>query len=108
MGRMEFDLFATLDLIAQAPGGPEVDTVGGFKLGRLQAQFSHDDVGDLIIADMASMHTLLLGRKTYDIFARNWPLQEDDLGSGIAGTFSRIPKHLASRGRLNFDRAGSS
>jgi dihydrofolate reductase len=108
MGRIEIDLFTTLDLVAQAPGGPEEDTEGGFKFGGWQAPFSDDVVGEQIVAGIASMDALLLGRKTYDIFAGYWPLQTDDFASGIAGIFNRIPKYVASRGSVNLEWAGSS
>ena len=108
MGRIEIDLFTTLDLVAQAPGGPEEDTEGGFKFGGWQAPFSDEVVGEQIVAGIASMDALLLGRKTYDIFAGYWPRQEDGYASGIAGKLNRVPKYVASRSSLNLEWAGSS
>ncbi len=103
MGRIEIDLFATLDLVAQAPGSPQEDPEGGFKFGGWQAPFSDDVVGEQIVAGIAALDALLLGHKTYDIFAGYWPRKEDDFANGIAGIFNRVPKYVASRSRLNLD-----
>jgi len=108
MGSIEIDLFTTLDLVAQAPGGPEEDTEGGFKFGGWQAPHHDDVVGEQIVGGIVGMDALLLGRKTYDIFAGYWPKQEDDFAGGIAGKLNRVPKYVASRGNLNLDWAGSS
>lgn len=108
MGRIEIDLFATLDLVAQAPGAPEEDPEGGFRFGGWQAPFSDDVVGEQIRAGIAAMDALLLGRKTYDIFAGYWPRQEDDFAGGIARQLNRVPKYVASRRKLNLEWGGSS
>jgi dihydrofolate reductase len=108
VGRIEIDLFATLDLVAQAPGGPDEDPEGGFKFGGWQAPFPDDVVGEQIVAGIAAMDALLLGRKTYDIFAGYWPRQEDGFANGIAGQLNRVPKYVASRSKLNLAWAGSS
>jgi dihydrofolate reductase len=54
------------------------------------------------------MDVLLLGRKTYDIFAGFWAHLNDDAAGGIAGQFNRIPKYVASRVTPNLDWVGSS
>jgi len=108
MGKIEIDLFTTLDLVAQSPGAPDEDPEGGFKYGGWQAPFADDVVGEQIVAGIAAMDALLLGRKTYDIFAGYWPKQEDDFAGGIAGNLNRIPKYVASRSKLNLEWAGSS
>jgi dihydrofolate reductase len=108
MGRIEIDLFTTLDLVAQAPGAPDEDNEGGFTFGGWQAGHPDGVVGERIRAGIAATDALLLGRKTYDIFAAYWPKQEDDFAGGIAGTFNRIPKYVASRSRLSLEWAGSS
>ena len=108
MGRIEIDLFTTLDLVAQAPGGPEEDPEGGFTFGGWQAAFPDDVVGEQIGVGIAAMDALLLGRKTYDIFASYWPKQEDEFAGGIAGKLNRVPKYVASRSKLNLEWAGSS
>ncbi len=63
MGSIEIDLFTTLDLVAQAPGGPDEDTEGGFAFGGWQATHPDDVVGEQIVAGIAAMDALLLGRK---------------------------------------------
>jgi dihydrofolate reductase len=108
MGTIHIDLFATLDLVAQAPGGPEEDTEGGFAFGGWQAPLIDETAGEQISAGMVGMDALLLGRKTYDIFAGFWPHQEDGPDGGIATLFNRIPKYVASRGKPELDWAGSS
>ena len=108
MGLIHIDLFTTLDGVAQAPGGPEEDTEGGFAFGGWQAPLIDDVVGQQVGEGMAGLDALLLGRKTYDIFAAYWPHQEDNLDSEIAKLFNGVPKYVASRGRPTLDWAGSS
>lgn len=108
MGKIEIDLFTSLDFVAQAPGGQEEDPEGGFKFGGWQAPFSDSLVGEQVVAGIAAMDALLLGRKTYDIFANYWPRKVDDFAGGIAGQLNRIPKYVASRSSLNLEWAGTS
>ena len=108
MGRIHIDLFTTLDGVAQAPGGPEEDTEGGFTFGGWQAPLIDDVVGEQIGQGLAELDALLLGRKTYDIWADYWPQQEDGVDGGIATLFNRLPKYVASRGRPTLDWAGST
>jgi len=71
--------FVTLDGVVQAPGGPEEDSSGGFEYGGWTAPyFSEDDeeVGELMGKQMKSAD-LLLGRKTFEIFAAYWPVHAD-------------------------------
>jgi dihydrofolate reductase len=108
MGTIHIDLFATLDLVAQAPGDPEEDTEGGFAFGGWQAPLIDETEGEQISAGMVGMDALLLGRRTYDIFAGFWPHQENSQDGEIATLFNRIPKYVASRGKPELDWAGSS
>src|SRR5262249_33447943 len=108
VGRIQIDLFATVDLVAQAPGGRNEDPEGGFKFGGWQAPFPDEVVGEQIVAGIAAMDALLLGRKTYDIFAGYWPRKDDDFANGIAGKFNRVTKYVASRSTLNLEWAGTS
>lgn len=76
--------FITLDGVMQAPGGPEEDASNGFKYGGWTAPYFHDadqEAGDLMQKWLSSTD-LLLGRKTYDIFAAYWPTH-GDLWSGV-------------------------
>jgi dihydrofolate reductase len=107
MGTIHIDLFTTLDLVAQAPGGPEEDPEGGFTFGGWQAPLFDEAVGEQIWAGMQGLDALLLGRRTYDIFASFWPHQEDGPDGGIATLFNRVPKYVASRGNPKLDWAGS-
>lgn len=71
--------FITLDGIMQAPGGPEEDTSGAFKYGGWVAPFFNEadkDAGELMEKQMKSAD-LLLGRKTFEIFASYWPAHAD-------------------------------
>ena len=108
MGLIHIDLFTTLDGVAQAPGGPEEDTEGGFAFGGWQAPLIDDVVGQQVGEGMAGLDALLLGRKTYDIFASYWPHQEDGIDNEIAALFNRVPKYVASRGHPTLDWAGST
>ncbi|MFC5929096.1 deaminase [Cryobacterium melibiosiphilum] len=98
-GRIQIDLFTTLDGVAQAPGGPDEDTDSGFTFGGWQAPLVDATSGSQIGAGIESMDALLLGRRTYDIFAGYWPHQLDGPSSEIARKFDAIPKYVASRGR---------
>ncbi|MFE4082271.1 dihydrofolate reductase family protein [Paenarthrobacter sp. YIM B13468] len=104
MGLIHIDLFTTLDGVAQAPGGPEEDPEGGFEFGGWQAPLFDDAVGEQVESGMVGMDALLLGRRTYDIFASYWPHQDN----GIAQLFNRIPKYVTSRQSLNLEWGGSS
>jgi dihydrofolate reductase len=96
-GRISIDLFTTLDGVCQAPGGPNEDTDGGFAFGGWQAPLIDEADGAQIAEGIRSMDALLLGRRTYDIFAGYWPHQLDGSDAGIARKFDAIPKYVASR-----------
>jgi len=97
-GRIHIDHFTTLDGVAQAPGGPDEDDNGGFRFGGWQAPLIDGTVGAQVLAGIRSMDALLLGRRTYDIFAAYWPDQLNGTDAEIAGAFDAIPKYVASRG----------
>lgn len=97
MGLIHIDLFTTLDGVAQAPGGPEEDTENGFAFGGWQAPLIDEVVGEQVEAGMTGMDALLLGRRTYDIFAAYWPNVTEGEDGYIAQLFNRIPKYVASR-----------
>jgi dihydrofolate reductase len=108
MGLIHIDLFSTLDGVAQAPGAPDEDTEGGFAFGGWQAPLFDEVVGQQVGAGMEGMDALLLGRRTYDIFAAFWPEQEQGVDAGIAQLFNRIPKYVASRGAPRLEWANST
>lgn len=96
-GRITIDLFTTLDGVAQAPGGPEEDTSDDFPYGGWQAPLPDDVIGRAVGEGIARMDALVLGRRTYDIFAGYWPNHSD---SPIGRRFAEIPKYVASRSSL--------
>lgn len=104
MGRILIDLFSTLDGVAQAPGGPQEDKEGGFAFGGWQAPLGDELTGAQIMAGMEKLDALLLGRRTYDIFASYWPHEQ----GAIADLFNRVPKYVASRHDLAVDWEGST
>lgn len=103
MGLIEIEMFATLDLVAQAPGGPDEDPVG-FAFGGWQAPLIDDVSGAQVGAAYEGTDALLLGRRTYDIFAAYWPQQDDEFGT----LFNSIPKYVASRGNPDLSWAGAT
>jgi dihydrofolate reductase len=107
MGHIDIELFATLDLVGQAPGGPDEDPEG-FPFGGWQAPLLDEVSGAQISAAYEGTDALLLGRRTYDIFAAYWPHQEGGEDDQIATLFNRVPKYVASRGRPDLSWAGST
>ena len=108
MGLIHIDLFSTLDGVAQAPGGPDEDSENGFAFGGWQAPLFDEIVGEQVGAGMADLDALLLGRKTYDIFAAFWPYQEEGVDAEISTLFNRIPKYVASRSNPTLGWANST
>jgi dihydrofolate reductase len=104
MGLIDIEMFATLDLVGQAPGGPEEDPEGGFPFGGWQAPLIDEITGAQVDAAYEGTDALLLGRRTYDIFAAYWPNQDDEFGT----LFNSIPKYVASRGKPDLSWAGST
>lgn len=103
-GRITIDLFTTLDGVAQAPGGPDEDPSGGFPWGGWQAPLPDPVIGRQIGDGIAAMDALVLGRRTYDIFAAYWPRHVDN---PIGRRFADIPKYVASRGTPRLDWPGA-
>ena len=92
MGRIIANMFITLDGVYQGPGGSDEDTSDGFAFGGWQAPVTDDEAGAAIGAEIERIDALLLGRRTYDIFAAYWPHQSDDIG----GVLNRVPKYVVS------------
>src|SRR5690606_36666413 len=89
--------------------GPEEDPEGGFAFGGWQAPRFDELSGEWIGEGMATLDALLLGRKTYDIFAAYWPNQRTDSPDGtIAELFNRVPKYVASRSEPPLEWANST
>ncbi len=95
MRKLIASTFTSLDGVMQAPGGPEEDPTENFTLGGWTFAFE-DEAMDLSEAGFDGKdRELLLGRKTYEIFAGYWPHQPED--NPIARTFNAAKKHVASR-----------
>jgi len=77
----------------QAPGGPEEDVSGGFKYGGWTVPYSDEFSGKIMSDQMSMPFDLLLGRKTYDIFAGYWPHQSGDIPAGV---FNKATKYVVS------------
>src|SRR5438552_16088873 len=69
--------FISLDGVMQAPGGPEEDTSGGFKYGGWTFPYFDEFAGKVMSEQMKQPLSLLLGRKTFEIFAGYWPQHEE-------------------------------
>ena len=85
--------FITLDGVMQAPGGPEEDASGGFKFGGWSVPYFDDFLGKTMSAQMDRPFDLLLGRKTYEIFASYWPQVTDETGRGINEATKYVVSH---------------
>jgi len=83
--------FISLDGVMQAPGGPTEDTSGGFQYGGWTVPYFDEFGGQVMTEQMSKPFDLLLGRKTFEIFASYWP-QHPEEGSGI----NRATKYVAS------------
>ncbi|MBP6084826.1 dihydrofolate reductase family protein [Candidatus Gracilibacteria bacterium] len=70
--------FISLDGVMQAPGGPEEDTAGGFQYGGWTVPYFDEYLGKVMGEQMSKPFALLLGRKTFDIFASYWPQHQED------------------------------
>ncbi|MHC8358619.1 dihydrofolate reductase family protein [Pseudomonas sp. LB3P81] len=93
MRKLTVAAFISLDGVIQAPGGPEEDLSGEFRFGGWIVPYA-DEVSGQAITDLFSQpFELLLGRRTYDIFAAYWP---DSKNHAIGDLFNSVPKHVAT------------
>jgi dihydrofolate reductase len=92
-----------MDGVMQAPGGPEEDPSGGFAFGGWTAPHFDEEVGTLMDRAMGREYDLLLGRRTYEIFAAYWPTMDDEIGR----TFNAISKFVAAGPDTPMTWAGS-
>jgi dihydrofolate reductase len=88
--------FMSLDGVMQAPGGPEEDPTGGFQYGGWSFNYWDDALGQAMGGLFGQPHELLLGRKTYEIFAAHWPYQKDD---PFADALNNVRKYVATSSR---------
>jgi dihydrofolate reductase len=91
MRKIRGSIFLSLDGVMQAPGGPTEDPTGGFAHGGWLPQFFDEDVGAAIDAFFGEDYDLLLGRRTYDIFAAYWPYVGGE-ATGIGEVFDKTGK----------------
>lgn len=94
--------FVSLDGVIQAPGDPDEDRSGGFRLGGWLHQFFDEEVGERVDRLFAPPFDLLLGRRTYDIFAAYWPFNAAEAG-GIGERFDRASKYVVTRSGRSLD-----
>lgn len=99
MRRIVGGLFVSLDGVIQAPGGPTEDPTGGFAHGGWLPQFFDETVGQAMGAFFEREYDLLLGRRTYDIFAAYWPYIEEGEDAGLGEAFNRVSKYVLTRGQ---------
>jgi dihydrofolate reductase len=97
--------FITIDGVMQAPGGPEEDTTGGFTSGGWTFSYFDDFLGNVMAEQMSKPFDLLLGRKTYEIFAAYWPHQQEDPG---AAGLNNAHKYVASKTSFKLDWSNST
>ncbi len=99
----------SMDGVMQAPGGPTEDPTKGFTFGGWVMPYFDRAFGEELDRVFTDEFDLLLGRKTYEIFAGYWPYYEDDAPhGGIAARFKRIRKYLVSRsGEVDTSWSGS-
>jgi dihydrofolate reductase len=83
--------FVTLDGVMQAPGGPTEDTAGGFKHGGWTVPYFDDFLGKVMEKQISRPFDLLLGRKTFEIFASYWPTHD-----GGKNPINEATKYVAS------------
>jgi dihydrofolate reductase len=81
MRKIVVNTFLSLDGVMQAPGGPGEDPSGGFELEGWSVNYWDDLMGQQMGVTMGKPFDLLLGRKTYEIFAAHWPQASDDQGA---------------------------
>lgn len=93
--------FQSVDGVMQAPGGPEEDPTGGFELGGWLTTMFDEGLGNQIDTLFSQPYDLLLGRRTFDIFASHWPYQPAE--DPMAATFNRIGKYVLSGSELTSD-----
>ncbi|MEC9343587.1 MAG: dihydrofolate reductase family protein [Pseudomonadota bacterium] len=95
MRKLVVGAMTSLDGVMQAPGGPHEDPTGGFKYGGWAFPYFDETAGQAVYESFAQPFDLLLGRKTYDIFAAYWPYVSAD--DAIGPLFDSVTKYVATR-----------
>lgn len=108
MRRITVGAFVSMDGVMQAPGGPTEDPTNGFKFGGWEMPFFTKESREELDHLFSERFDLLLGRKTYEIFAAYWPYYDEASHGGIAKLFNEIKKYAVSRsGNLDTSWQGS-
>ena len=94
MRKLVVGTFVSLDGVMQAPGGPDEDRSGGFEHGGWLVPHFDEAMGQTMVERTQQADGLLLGRKTYEIFAAHWPRAGDD--DPIAAKLNRVRKYVVS------------
>jgi dihydrofolate reductase len=104
MRKLVVSVFSSLDGVVQAPGGPNEDVSGEFRFGGWIVPYADPAIGENLQELLAEPFELLLGRRTYDIFASYWPHVPAGAGSrALAEQFNRVPKHVATHRSAGLD-----
>ena len=99
MRKLIVSTFLTLDGVMQGPGGPGEDDSGDFAFGGWSVNYWDEQMGEVMGAAMSTPFDLVLGRKTYDIFAAYWPNAPEEDGKAL----NDATKYVASRGRPSLE-----
>jgi dihydrofolate reductase len=87
----------SLDGVIQSPGAPKEDPSGEFRLGGWIVPYADEAIGHALQDLFSQPFELLLGRRTYEIFAAYWPhVRADSASHAIADLFNSVPKHVAT------------
>src|SRR6266511_264529 len=104
MRKLIVSTFLTLDGVMQAPGGPGEDDSGGFTHGGWSVNYWDEQMGQVMSEAMSTPFALVLGRKTYDIFAAYWPHAPEEAG---ARPLNDATKYVASRSHPSLEWSNS-
>ena len=104
MRKLVVTTFLTLDGVMQAPGGPEEDPSEDFAFGGWSFSYFDDAMGEIMDGIMGKPFDLVLGRKTYEVFAGFWPNAPEEAGGK---PLNDATKHVASRTLTTLDWANS-
>lgn len=94
MRKIRLTAFVSMDGVMQAPGGPDEDRDGGFEHGGWTVSYWDEPMGRFMDRTFDTPFDLLLGRRTYDIFASHWPRVPDS--DPIAKSFNTVTKYVAT------------
>ena len=97
MRKIVVGAMVSIDGVMQAPGARNEDPTNGFRFGGWVMPWFDPVFGEELDRVFAEKLDLLLGRKTYEIFAAYWPYYDDDAHGGIAKLFNAIGKYVVSR-----------